>query len=115
MPTTCGTGAKGGALAGTPARPRLAGALADHRALHALLASIPDSHVARKHGAAAAGALRQRARPLSRALWVATEPHRLTGELLALDRELKARGLNPGTTADLTVASHLALSLMREG
>lgn len=79
-----------------------------------LLAAIPDSHVARKHGTAAAEALRRRARPLARALWAASAPERLAGDLMALDAALKIEGLNPGTTADLTVASHLALSLMRE-
>jgi triphosphoribosyl-dephospho-CoA synthase len=79
-----------------------------------LLAAIPDSHVARKHGSAAAAALCRRARPLARALLAGNEPESLTADLLALDAALKADGLNPGTTADLTVASCLASSLMRE-
>jgi triphosphoribosyl-dephospho-CoA synthase len=32
-------------------------------------------------------------------------------DLLAFDRSLKARGLNPGTSADLTVATLFAASL----
>lgn len=79
------------------------------------LAAVPDSHVARKHGPAAAEALCRRVRPLAAALLAASEPSVLAPELLALDAALKAEGLNPGTTADLTVASHLALSLLREG
>ena len=79
-----------------------------------LLATIPDSHVARKHGAEAAAALCLRVRPLAAALLGATDPSRLAPELLQLDAALKAEGLNPGTTADLTVASHLALALLRE-
>ncbi|HMR31155.1 MAG TPA: triphosphoribosyl-dephospho-CoA synthase [Geminicoccaceae bacterium] len=79
-----------------------------------LLATIPDSHVARKHGPDAAEALCRRARPLAAALLGASDPSSLARDLLALDAALKAEGLNPGTTADLTVASHLALSLLRE-
>lgn len=68
-----------------------------------LLAAFPDTHVARKHGEAAAEALRRRAAALPR------EPDEAA--LLALDAELKAEGLNPGTTADLTVACLLAAGL----
>lgn len=80
----------------------------------ALLAAIPDSHVTRKHGAKAAEALRQRVGGLARALLAASDPASLVDDLLRLDSALKAEGLNPGTTADLTVASHLTLALMRE-
>lgn len=78
-----------------------------------LLARIPDSHVARKHGAEAAEALRRRVRPLAARFLAADAPAAFAGELLALDALLKGQGLNPGTTADLTVASHLALALMQ--
>jgi triphosphoribosyl-dephospho-CoA synthase len=33
------------------------------------------------------------------------------GDILALDRELKAKGRNPGTSADLTVATVFAVRL----
>jgi triphosphoribosyl-dephospho-CoA synthase len=33
-------------------------------------------------------------------------------ELLALDRRIKARGLNPGTSADLTVATIFVAGLL---
>jgi triphosphoribosyl-dephospho-CoA synthase len=36
----------------------------------------------------------------------------MTGPLTAFDRALKERGLNPGTSADLTVATLFAASLM---
>jgi triphosphoribosyl-dephospho-CoA synthase len=41
-------------------------------------------------------------------LWSAQEPADLFAELLAWDAVLKARGINPGTTADLTVATLFA-------
>ena len=37
---------------------------------------------------------------------------RLQPALLAFDRELKQAGINPGTSADLTVASHFAAALL---
>jgi triphosphoribosyl-dephospho-CoA synthase len=77
------------------------------------MAAEPDSHVARKHGAAEALALRHRVRPLARAFLATAEPAAFTAELLALDATLKARGLNPGTSADLTVATCFAARLMR--
>jgi triphosphoribosyl-dephospho-CoA synthase len=35
----------------------------------------------------------------------ADDPEQLVAPLLAFDRELKAAGINPGTSADLTVAA----------
>ncbi len=75
------------------------------------LASLPDSHVARKHGAAVAEALTTTCRPFAERLLAAADPEPFRAELLALDRELKARDLNPGTTADLVVASLFAALL----
>jgi triphosphoribosyl-dephospho-CoA synthase len=74
------------------------------------VAALPDSHIVRKHGDAMAQCVigeaaqwRERAR---------------RGEVLddadgfaAWDEHLKARGLNPGTTADLCVAVALAAAL----
>jgi triphosphoribosyl-dephospho-CoA synthase len=79
----------------------------------ALLARTPDSHVARKHGVAAAAALARRVAPLARRLLARERPETLLDELLALDAALKREGINPGTTADLVVASLLARALMR--
>jgi triphosphoribosyl-dephospho-CoA synthase len=67
------------------------------------LAAFPDSHVARKFGAAAAERVRAEAVAL-----VAAGLQGDTAALLAFDRRLKHAGINPGTTADLTVASLLA-------
>lgn len=72
-------------------------------AIHlAFLRAIPDSHVARKHGAAAAERLRQEAEIILSGLDLASRP---VEPLLALDADLKARSLNPGTSADFTVAT----------
>lgn len=70
-----------------------------------LLALLPDSHVARRHGRSAAETLAAEAAPLARRLLAAERPDQLQEELLAFDTALKACGLNPGTTADLVVAS----------
>lgn len=70
-----------------------------------LLALLPDSHVARRHGRSVAEALAAEAAPLARRLLAAERPEELQEELLAFDTALKTRGINPGTTADLVVAS----------
>jgi triphosphoribosyl-dephospho-CoA synthase len=70
----------------------------------ALLKAVPDSHVARKFGRARALDLRARARPLAKALLTAAHPALERDRLLAFDTELKNAGINPGTTADLSVA-----------
>lgn len=74
------------------------------------LARIPDSHVARKHGPARAEALRREAEDLL-ALDLATSP---VDELLARDRRWKAERVNPGTSADMTVATLFADCLLAE-
>jgi len=74
----------------------------------AFLAGLPDSHVARKYGLERAQAVCAMARPYAERLDEADEPERLAADLLAFDRELKAAGINPGTSADLTVASLFA-------
>jgi len=42
------------------------------------------------------------------------DPEKVLGPLLDLDQEFKARGINPGTTADLTVAT-LLVSRLEKG
>ncbi|GJD33066.1 2-(5''-triphosphoribosyl)-3'-dephosphocoenzyme-A synthase [Methylobacterium adhaesivum] len=75
----------------------------------AYLGRVPDSHVARKHGLARAEALRDEAVAL-RDLDLATQP---IDALLAKDAAWKAAGLNPGTSADFTVAT-LFLDRLRD-
>jgi triphosphoribosyl-dephospho-CoA synthase len=75
------------------------------------LATIPDSHVRRKHGAAAAERLRAEAAPWPQRLAAAADPAALAPGLMAWDAALKRAGCNPGTSADLTVASIFAHDL----
>ncbi len=74
----------------------------------ALLAHLPDSLITRKHGADAARRVSETAAGLSAKIDRVSHPRVLAAELQRWDRELKRAGLNPGTTADLTVASVLA-------
>jgi triphosphoribosyl-dephospho-CoA synthase len=75
------------------------------------LSRFPDSHILRKYDPGAAEEVRQAARKFDALLWEAENPGGLLAELLAWDADLKARGLNPGTTADLTVATLFAVRL----
>jgi triphosphoribosyl-dephospho-CoA synthase len=70
------------------------------------LADFPDSHIARKFGGETAEAVRREAAALR--LNLPRERAEAFRVLLDFDRALKERGLNPGTSADLTVASLLA-------
>jgi triphosphoribosyl-dephospho-CoA synthase len=74
-----------------------------------LLALFPDSHVARKFGAETAESLRREAAAFSEGLDFREDRERA---LDAFDLHLKARGLNPGTTADLTVAAIFTAGLL---
>ncbi|WP_181704122.1 triphosphoribosyl-dephospho-CoA synthase [Chthonobacter albigriseus] len=62
---------------------------------------LPDSHILRKHGVTVAEAVRGEFAELRGIADVMDLP-----ALLDFDRELKMRGVNPGTSADLTVATH---------
>jgi triphosphoribosyl-dephospho-CoA synthase len=77
----------------------------------AILARLPDSHIARKYGMERAQSVSAMARPYAARLDKADDPEQLTADLLAFDRTLKAAGLNPGTSADLTVACLFARKL----
>jgi triphosphoribosyl-dephospho-CoA synthase len=59
----------------------------------------------RKYGVDVAADVCRTAAKFDAWLWSAQEPADLFGELLEWDAALKARGVNPGTTADLTVAT----------
>jgi len=76
-----------------------------------LLATLPDSHIVRKHGDAMAQSVMAQARPwrarVRRGEKVADDP-----AFARWDQDLKERGLNPGTTADLGVATALAAGLL---
>ena len=72
------------------------------------LADFPDTHVVRKYGLAAAEDVRTSAIDFAARLQASWDPSRLTDELMAWDAALKARNINPGTSADLTVATLFA-------
>ncbi len=75
------------------------------------LAAFPDTHVARRRGGRAAAALRARAAGFAARLDAAADPRALLPDLLAWDASLKRRRYNPGTSADLTVATLFAARL----
>lgn len=75
------------------------------------LGNIPDTLIARKFGAEPAEQVRQEAAILAKNLAEGADPDACVPELMAFDRSLKQRGLNPGTSADLTVATLFAASL----
>ena len=77
----------------------------------AFLAAMPDTHIARKFDAATAEAVRREAVDWRDALAAAPGPAGVADGLLGWDGELKSRGINPGTSADLTVATLFASSL----
>jgi triphosphoribosyl-dephospho-CoA synthase len=77
----------------------------------AFMAAFHDTHIAREHGSAAAEAARREAARILPHLIGAENPAGLMEDILALDRQLKAEGHNPGTSADLTVATVFSVRL----
>jgi triphosphoribosyl-dephospho-CoA synthase len=76
----------------------------------AYLAYFPDSHIARKHGAPMAETVREKAYALAPA-WQPVARRNTLPKLLDFDAELKRLNVNPGTTADLVVATLFAASM----
>jgi triphosphoribosyl-dephospho-CoA synthase len=76
----------------------------------ALLSAFADSHIVRKFGVPAAEGVRREAQEVREAI-VGAAPADRQARPLAVDASLKGRGLNPGTTADLTVSSIFAALL----
>ena len=72
------------------------------------LAGIFDSHIARKNGLDAAVTVLNAAVVVRDRFMSQADPADSLGELLDFDRRLKASRLNPGTSADLTVATLFA-------
>jgi triphosphoribosyl-dephospho-CoA synthase len=72
------------------------------------LSHVPDTHVARKHGVDVARQLCEEALEYRYRFVHAVKPDKMTAALIEWDQQLKQRGINPGTSADLTVASVLA-------
>ena len=78
----------------------------------AFLARFKDSHIERKLGGVAAEGVRLEASRLVESLESSKSPEMNVEELARFDRSLKRRGINPGTSADLTVATLLAGNLL---
>jgi len=76
-----------------------------------LLARFPDSHIGRKFGIDKAREIRTRAVALEFECLRADAPGRMNRHLRRVDAEFKSGGINPGTTADLTVATLLTYRL----
>lgn len=77
------------------------------------LADYPDSHVQRKFGTASAEGLRQMARQCQLEVGRSGNWPEARKTLEQLDRHLKSAGINPGTSADLSVATWLLDKLLK--
>ncbi|MDQ0509781.1 triphosphoribosyl-dephospho-CoA synthase [Ancylobacter amanitiformis] len=77
----------------------------------AYLSAFPDSHIARKFGTAVAEEVRSEAERVAGTVDLRAPAAMRHPPLLAFDLSLKERGLNPGTSADLTVATLFAAAL----
>jgi triphosphoribosyl-dephospho-CoA synthase len=77
----------------------------------AFLSAFPDSHIARKFGVEKAAEIQREATRFQTMLRAAEQPAEILPALLDWDAALKAEGLNPGTSADLTVATLFAYRL----
>ncbi len=75
------------------------------------LSHYPDSHIVRKYGHDTANQVKIEAESHYNALLALDNPKLYLPQLLAFDRSLKARAINPGTSADLTVAVLLLQNL----
>ncbi len=76
------------------------------------MARKADSHIHRKYGEDRVSEVMALGRKLERALRHCEQPQTLLPMLLAADNLLKSQNINPGTSADLTVASLLATRLI---
>ena len=75
------------------------------------MASFPDSHIRRKHGIEIAEQVRKKTIPVWERFADYDNPGAARGVLTMFDKELKESEVNPGTCADLTVASLLLYRL----
>ena len=76
------------------------------------MAHYCDSHIVRKYGETIAKLVQSEALKHESEFLKAYNPKNYLTPLLNLDAALKKRGLNPGTSADLTVATRLMADLM---
>jgi triphosphoribosyl-dephospho-CoA synthase len=72
------------------------------------LEAFPDSHIVRKHGPDIAEQIRREASHIGDQVRRAERLEDILPDILAWDATLKLAGINPGTSADLTVATLFA-------
>ena len=75
------------------------------------LGTWPDSHIVRKQGVSVAQSVTRQTRE-RHAQWLLTNDEASSQTLDVWDGELKAEGVNPGTSADLTVATLFVAGLL---
>lgn len=76
-----------------------------------MLSQFPDSHIERKYGDQYSEMVATKMAQLSEELSKTDNPEQLEPLFFSLDQEFKLYGLNPGTTADMTVATVLTAYL----
>jgi triphosphoribosyl-dephospho-CoA synthase len=75
------------------------------------MANQLDTHVVRKYGDALATSVMNEAQEVEASYWATDNPKLMQKKLLEWDTSLKMRRINPGTSADLTVACLMAAYL----
>ncbi len=75
------------------------------------LSRFPDTHVIRKHGPEIADRVMREAQLFVARMPTERDAGAFLSDLLAFDARLKAQSINPGTSADLTVATLFAARL----
>lgn len=76
-----------------------------------LLSQFPDSHVERKYGERYSELVTSSMVTLDAELLNTSDPDQIKPSLYRIDQAFKCQGINPGTTADMTVATVLAVFL----
>lgn len=77
----------------------------------AMLAKFPDSHIERKYGDLYTEMVMDKMALVNNKLLNVDKPEQLLGYLRKIDNEFKSAGINPGTAADFTVVTVLAVQL----
>ena len=75
------------------------------------LGRVPDSLICRKYSVLKAREISDMIAPLATQVLASQDPMEFESRLLSLDGHLKSIGINPGTTADLTVATLFVVML----
>jgi len=77
----------------------------------ALLSRYPDSHIERKYGTQYSDWVTEQMTKVHKALVMTDNPESLIPMLYSIDKAFKSKAINPGTTADMTVATVLVYLL----